>query len=207
MKKALITLLAAICLLIQPLLATSVMEGREQKNKVETSTPHAHPEQTRAAPEAEMTRTLTTRQEFSPARSKIAPTHLMTEQSSPELVRNETADQNKPSSNLRKNKRKKIRILKLFNRAERDKKRSAGFGIAALAIGVLGFFTFWTAGLFLAPVMFLIGLFMAVAAIVFGAIGMARNRRGRGFAIAGLVMGLITLVVPIALFVFLIFTY
>ena len=61
--------------------------------------------------------------------------------------------------------------------------KGSGFGVAALVLGIVGF---------------LIGP-AAVLAIIFGAIGVGRNRRGRGMAWAGLIMGIVAIGLTILL--------
>lgn len=64
---------------------------------------------------------------------------------------------------------------------------SAGFGIASLVLGILGLLTSWC----------FIGIVPAAAAIVFAAITFcSRPRRGgQGFAVAGLVLGILAAVI------------
>jgi len=61
------------------------------------------------------------------------------------------------------------------------------FGILALVFGIIGFFTLGATG---------------ILAIIFGAIGLSKDEE-RGLAIAGLVLGIVSLVVGIILIVFL----
>jgi len=59
------------------------------------------------------------------------------------------------------------------------------FGILALVFGIIGFFTLGATG---------------ILAIIFGAIGLSKDEE-RGLAIAGLVLGIVSLVVGIILIV------
>ena len=76
-------------------------------------------------------------------------------------------------------------------------RRSNGMGVAALVLGIVALFLSWI------PVL---GLGLAVLAVIFGILGLSKARRGladnRGMAIAGLVLGgialLIGLVVTVA---------
>jgi hypothetical protein len=65
--------------------------------------------------------------------------------------------------------------------------RGSGFGVASLVLGILAI----TIGWLFAP----FGILLAILAIVFGGIGIGRNRRGKGMAIAGLVLGFAYLVI------------
>jgi hypothetical protein len=61
------------------------------------------------------------------------------------------------------------------------------FAVAALVLGIVGAALFWT----IVP-----GFLLGLLATVFGAIGLSRARRGapnKGMAIAGLVLGILTL--------------
>ncbi|HEY3894758.1 MAG TPA: DUF4190 domain-containing protein [Pseudonocardiaceae bacterium] len=70
-----------------------------------------------------------------------------------------------------------------------------GFGVTALVLGIVGAVFSWV------PVL---GLILAVLAVVFGALGYARARKGQatnsGMAIAGLVLGVIAFVIQIIVF-------
>ena len=70
-----------------------------------------------------------------------------------------------------------------------------GLGVAALVCGIVGLV------LSLIPLLFVVGLPLAILAIVFGFVGMRRVKRGeatnRGMAITGVVTGLIALVIAI----------
>ena len=61
------------------------------------------------------------------------------------------------------------------------------FGILALVFGIIGFFTLGITG---------------ILAIIFGAIGLGKDEE-KGLAIAGLILGIVSLVVGIILIVFL----
>jgi hypothetical protein len=77
--------------------------------------------------------------------------------------------------------------------------RGSGFGVASLVFGLLGITIAWIFPPFV--------LLFAILAIVFGGIGLGRCRSGKGMAVAGLVLGILTLallaavVALIALFV------
>ena len=66
-----------------------------------------------------------------------------------------------------------------------------GFGVTALVLGIVGVFLCWI------PVF---GLILPILAIVFGGIGIYL-RSGRGMAIAGLVIGVITLIINIVIMI------
>lgn len=61
--------------------------------------------------------------------------------------------------------------------------RGSGFGIAALTLGLLAITVGWAYAPF--------ALLAALLAIIFGGVGVGRNRRGKGMAIAGLTLGLL----------------
>ncbi|HEY5336364.1 MAG TPA: DUF4190 domain-containing protein [Mycobacteriales bacterium] len=67
-----------------------------------------------------------------------------------------------------------------------------GFGVTALVLGIIGLLTSW----------FLIGVLPGVLAVVFGALGRGRAKRreatNRGMATAGIVLGILAIVVWIA---------
>lgn len=67
-----------------------------------------------------------------------------------------------------------------------------GFGVTALVLGIIGVLTSW----------FLIGVLPGVLAVVFGWLGRSRAKRreatNRGMATAGIVLGLVAIVVWIA---------
>ena len=71
-----------------------------------------------------------------------------------------------------------------------------GLGTAALVLGILALITSWTV---------IGGILLGVLAVVFGAVGRGRVSRGeatnRGAAIAGLVLGLLGIVVAVFLLV------
>ena len=64
--------------------------------------------------------------------------------------------------------------------------KSSGFGVAALALGIIGLLL-WPA---------------AVLAIIFGGVGLGKDRRGRGMATAGLVLGIIGAALWLLLWIF-----
>jgi len=66
-----------------------------------------------------------------------------------------------------------------------------GFGVTALVLGIVGVFLCWI------PIF---GLILPILAIVFGGIGIFLQS-GRGMAIAGLVVGVITLIINIIIMV------
>lgn len=67
---------------------------------------------------------------------------------------------------------------------DRPRDTSGWEGIVALCCGILGLFT---------------GI-MAIPAIIFGALGLARGKKNQGMAIAGLVLGILVLLI-VALFI------
>jgi len=64
--------------------------------------------------------------------------------------------------------------------------KSSGFGVAGLVLGIIGLFL-WPA---------------AVLAVIFGAIGLGKDRTGRGMATAGLVLGIIGAALWLLLWIF-----
>jgi len=72
------------------------------------------------------------------------------------------------------------------NKNNSDTQKGNGFGIAALSCALVG-----------ARVPF-----FGILAIVFGAIGMSKNRTLRGLAITGFILGIVELVVSILLLIF-----
>lgn len=66
-----------------------------------------------------------------------------------------------------------------------------GFGVTALVLGILGLVTSW----------FVVGIVPGVLAVVFGALGRGRARRGEatngGSAVAGLILGVLAVVIAI----------
>lgn len=188
MKKTFITLIAATCMLMQPLLATSVMEGRGQDAKVEAATPRAHAELGKAASESEMTRALdiqdaTTFQNPSANNDISGSNQDISGSSTSEIV-----NQKSHKAKVTKEKKQRIRPFKLLKKLKQQEGDSI-LGILALVFGILGFIIAW--------VFFPLGLLFAIAAIVLGAIGMGGGRSGRGMAIGGLILGILTIVIPI----------
>lgn len=82
-------------------------------------------------------------------------------------------------------------ILKLLDKKSTHE-GSYTFGMLSLIFGVLGFVFAW----FLWP----LGLALALCAIIFGVIGLLGGRSGRGMAIAGLVLGFLTLLLPVLIY-------
>ena len=73
-------------------------------------------------------------------------------------------------------------------------KESSGLAVAALVLGILGFFTGIT----------------SILAIIFGAIGISQTKRnsnlgGRGMAVAGLVMGIVVVAFGLLFLAFVVF--
>lgn len=69
--------------------------------------------------------------------------------------------------------------------ANNSKKPQSGLGITGMVLGILSIFT---AAVY-------VGGALGVLAIIFSAIGMTRKQRGHGTAIAGLVMGIVAIVI------------
>lgn len=71
-----------------------------------------------------------------------------------------------------------------------------GMGTAALVLGIIGVALFWT----ISPP-FILG----ILAVVFGAVGLGRAKRGvasnRGSAVAGLVLGIVAVLAPLAILI------
>ena len=72
-----------------------------------------------------------------------------------------------------------------------------GLGTAALVLGIIGAALFWTISL---P--FILG----ILAIIFGAVGLGRVRRGvannRGVAMTGLILGIVAVLAPLVIIIF-----
>jgi len=67
-----------------------------------------------------------------------------------------------------------------------------GFGVTALVLGIVGVFLFWIP---------LFGLILPILAVVFGCIGIYLQS-GRGMAVAGLVIGIVTFALSMGLWMF-----
>jgi hypothetical protein len=69
-----------------------------------------------------------------------------------------------------------------------------GFGVTGLVLGIIGLVFSWIPGL---------NLLLGVLATIFGALGWTKSRKGRatngGPALAGMIMGIITIVVAVGL--------
>ena len=66
-----------------------------------------------------------------------------------------------------------------------------GFGVTALVLGLVGIFLFWVP---------FFGLILPILAIIFGGIGIYLQS-GRGMAIAGLIIGLITFAIILGIMI------
>lgn len=108
-----------------------------------------------------------------------------------EYFRTVTQKKSKKQKRLKQHRQKtrKDRI----KRVKRGKRTHAGKapGILSLVFGILGLLIGWTAVWF-------IGLLFALMAIIFGAIAIGSDR-GRGMGIAGLILGILTIIVPVLL--------
>jgi len=69
---------------------------------------------------------------------------------------------------------------------------SVGFGVTALVLGIVGVFLFWIP---------FFGLILPILAVIFGCIGIYRQS-GRGMAVAGLVIGIISFALSLGLWMF-----
>ena len=83
-----------------------------------------------------------------------------------------------------------------INAAERtavlEKRSDAGFATACFVLSLLGFLTGWM----------LIGLGLDIAAIVFAVICISGNHEGKGFAVAGLVISSISIIISVIIVFF-----
>jgi len=80
---------------------------------------------------------------------------------------------------------------------EPEPKRGNGFAITALVLGIIA------AVLAFIPVVNLVSFVLAIAAIVFGVVGLiasGRRRTGKGMSITGIVLGVIALVIAILMY-------
>lgn len=78
------------------------------------------------------------------------------------------------------------------NLAPAPSQNKVGFGVTALVLGIVGIFLFWIP---------LIGLIPPVLAVVFGCVGIYLQN-GRGMAVAGLVLGIVTFALTMGLMMF-----
>jgi hypothetical protein len=72
--------------------------------------------------------------------------------------------------------------------------KGMGLAITALALGTVGFL------LGLTVVLWPVGLFFSIAAVVLGTISIAFGKRGKGFAIVALILGIFIMVIPMMAF-------
>lgn len=98
---------------------------------------------------------------------------------------NPVAEQKTITENVHKDaellQEKQVMAPTLRNKNNSDTQKGNGFGIAALSCALVGMRV---------P-------FFGVLAIIFGAIGMSKNRTLRGLAIAGFVLGILELIISV----------
>ena len=98
---------------------------------------------------------------------------------------NPVAEQKTITENVHKDaellQEKQVMAPSLRNKNNSDTQKGNGFGIAALSCALVGMRV---------P-------FFGVLAIIFGAIGMSKNRSLRGLAIAGFVLGILELIISV----------
>jgi hypothetical protein len=98
---------------------------------------------------------------------------------------NSVAEQKTITENVHKDaellQEKQVMAPALRNKNNSDTQKGNGFGIAALSCALVGMRV---------P-------FFGVLAIIFGAIGMSKNRSLRGLAIAGFVLGILELIISV----------
>jgi hypothetical protein len=173
MKRILFSFLALTFTFSAPMLASSTLEGGEKHKAKDVGSPTAQPHM------GEMP--LVTEMEAPAATSESHITLTPKTEAVTEDATTESMDVIAPST-------RKVKPMKLLREAKTNDGGSA-FGILALVFGLLGFLLGW--------LFWPIGLIFAILAIVFGAVGMSGGRSGRGMAIAGLVFGILTIVLPV----------
>lgn len=70
--------------------------------------------------------------------------------------------------------------------APSEPRKSSGLAIASLVLSIVGLLTAWILGL---------GILLAILAVVFAIIALAKNHGGKGLSIAGLVIGGVTILI------------
>lgn len=171
-------LLAATMMFTQPLLAGSALEGGQKDQQKEVSGPSAQPEMVEAM-ESSVEKLTTI--DIVDAKSEL----------SADKVTVSSVEEDQPTASslevVAKTK-KSVKKTKPLREAQRNNGGSA-FGILALVFGLLGFL--------LAFVLWPVGLLFGITAIVLGAIGLGGGRSGRGMAVVGLILGILTIVIPV----------
>lgn len=176
MKKAILCFVAAASLWMQPLMASSSHEGGEKNHKKEMQSPGGQASLGEAGPSAGMPTAVQ-------ADAGVTTTAAST---STEVVR---IEDHATDTKVVAKSHHKTQPLKVLREARQHEGGGPTFGILSLVLGLLGFIFGW--------VLWPVGLLFAVLAIVFGAIGMSGGRRGKGMAIAGLIFGILTIVLPV----------
>jgi hypothetical protein len=176
MKTKLLSFLAIVLLMAQPAIAGSSLEGGEKHLKKEVTVPSAQAQLGELGPDASLEPT-------DIASMPVAtPATPMTSLAVAEDVASTHTKVAEPTQ-------RKFKPFKVLRELRHHEGGSAVFGILALVFGIVGFALGW---------IFLFGgLFLAIGAIVFGAIGMSGGRPGKGMAVAGLILGILTIILPI----------
>lgn len=174
--------MAAAMLWTQPLLASSAIEGGDKDRQKEMAAPQAQPDLGDMPDAASLVATATSAPTEAPATG---------------LTGNTVSDQEltPAASHVIKKSPTKVKPMKVL-RETRTNNGGSTFGALALVFGLLGFllgFLFWP-----------LGLLFAVMAIVFGAVGVSGGRSGKGMAIAGMILGILTLLIPVLIIALLI---
>ena len=91
---------------------------------------------------------------------------------------------------------KEERVPQLQGTASELERPVSGLGVAALVLGGIGLVFFWVP---------LFGQLLSILAVIFGWVGLrqvkARTRRGLGAALAGMILGIIGLLVLVSLLI------
>ena len=164
---------------LQPLMAGSSRDGGEKQTQQQVSGPEVRAEHGEMATMAELE---------APA---VDVTPQTTETNALE-ARIRTTKQSKSDAPVAVKKAQvKQHPAKLFGKKSTHNGGST-FGMLSLIFGVIGFVFAW----FLWP----IGLALAICAIIFGVIGLSGGRPGGGMALAGLLLGIATILLPIFIY-------
>ena len=179
MKRILLGFGMVALMAMQPVMAVSSRDGGERQNRQKIGSPEVRAEHGEMATMSELE---------APA---VNVTPQTTETNAIE-VRSRGAKQTKSDAPVSVQKTQmKSNPVKLFGKKSTHNGGST-FGMLSLIFGVIGFVFAW----FLWP----IGLALAICAIIFGVIGLSGGRPGGGMALAGLLLGIATILLPIFIF-------
>jgi hypothetical protein len=187
MKKYLLGFFAVAALWAQPLFAHSSNEGGEKQKQKEVAKPASpttdHPMQAEGRallPSlSNSMRETTTTQGGQPLNSPLVLNH-------------ERETDNRPTPQKVASKHHFLAKLMKPTHIDRGHSDSATFGILAFFCGIVGMVLAWFAW----PA----GLLFAVLAIIFGIVGLSGGRSGNLFALAGLLLGIATILLPLLLY-------